>query len=1347
RKATSGAGCGSEITPVVEISIAVTLDAGTISGTQSICDRDLPNDLTGSAPSGGMGAFTYQWESSTDQASWSPVVGETTADLSFSSFTQSAYYRRSVSNGCGTDVSNEVLVTFVPLPDPGTIAGAQDLCVGISPTEMTGTDQPGVTYQWQSSVDGSTWEDVAGATQQSYLPPTATLYYRRVSTENNCEAYSNTVLINIRTTPVDAGSNQILMNDQGLMVLTGSPAGGTWSGTGVSTDNFDPDVAGIGTHELTYTYTDGHCVKEDQRTITVNFNNITVGFMEDFAFQYRYDERQRMVMKQVPGADSVEMIYDKRDRLVLTRDGNQRAGGEWSFTKYDQLNRPVLTGIIEDSRNRAAIESEINAQTGSDFYESYTGTGALMGYDGSGYPSTATAEDLLTVTYYDNYQFSDDSHWTLGDYTGQNQVKTLVTGARVSVPGRGWNESATFYDSRNRMTSTVSKDYQGNYDSLVNEYYSLLHPLVIKTTHYHESALTQTSDTITMNYTYDHGDRLMSVTHQVNDETAVVIIENEYSELGELITKKLNKESAGQYSQEIDYEYNIRGWLTKINDPVAPDASDYFNMQLKYDDAGQYNGNIGATNWKNPFEAAVNSYNYSYDPVNRIKSADYSSTVGAADFDVNNISYDANGNILTLQRTGDHDDQVAELFDDLDYDYVGNQLTKVTDASGKDTGFKDGVNTSEEYVYDANGNMISDANKGIEKIEYNHLNLPIKVEMNADGSDRIEYIYDAAGIKMAQIVYEGGVETKRTDYQGAFIYESKDGEASALQFIQHDEGRVVHHPEPVPGSQTFDYQYHLKDHLGNVRTTFKTTDDVDVSLATFESGQTATEAEYFSGYDGMTKITADLFNHTSGGNTSIRLNGSANETEGIGKSLKVKPGDVIDMEVYAKYFNASNSAGWGNLLTTLVANIADPTTGLASESGGIGADAFPFADWTGKSNPSGAPKAYMNYMVFDQNYGLLHQGYQQISTAAEENGSDVAHEKLSHSITITEAGYVYIYLSNETGPTFGGTATPIDVFFDDFTVTQNHTPIVSKDDYYPFGLTFNSYQRAASTQQNFKYNGKEKIDALGIDWYHYGARYYDPALGRWHVIDQDAENYMAYTPYNYVGSNPIRRIDPDGNNGWDIVMGAAAAVLDNASAGIINLRGAAANYVTDASDFNNGQDIGDAASVTAALIEGGIGGGMIGGGEGAVAVGLAAEIPSGGTSTAVVAAGGVSIAAGAGLVAHGTIMGTNGAANLADQKGRLNVEGESNQGSGQGRGKNKRQPDSEATGDHTVSNERGSTTYKKNDKNPSGFQEVKRVDKKGASHGGVETPHTHENGKVRSATPDEIPKTDLSKNQ
>jgi RHS repeat-associated protein len=89
----------------------------------------------------------------------------------------------------------------------------------------------------------------------------------------------------------------------------------------------------------------------------------------------------------------------------------------------------------------------------------------------------------------------------------------------------------------------------------------------------------------------------------------------------------------------------------------------------------------------------------------------------------------------------------------------------------------------------------------------------------------------------------------------------------------------------------------------------------------------------------------------------------------------------------------------------------------------------------------------------------------------------------------------------------------------------------------------------------------------------------------------------------------------------------------------------------------------------------------------------------------------------------------------------------SNQGSGLGRGKNNRKPDENATGDHSVSNDRGSTTYQKNEKNPSGFQEVKRVDKKGKADNGIPTPHVHENGKVRTAKPEDIPKSDLSRNR
>ncbi|SMD37969.1 RHS repeat-associated core domain-containing protein [Reichenbachiella faecimaris] len=849
-------------------------------------------------------------------------------------------------------------------------------------------------------------------------------------------------------------------------------------------------------------------------------------------FKYLYDDQQRMTMKRVPGAEWVYMVYDQRDRLVMTQDGNQRdkATPEWSFTKYDQLNRPVLTGTYPDpeSLTREQMQARVNdfytasASNTDEYFEQ--ATGSIHQYTNQSFPKVSDPDQYLTITYYDNYDFTT-SDWELGDYSSEPQAKTYATGGkvRVDLPDGtfGWNESVTLYDSRYRVASTVSRDYLGNQDTFVNEYYSLVHPLVVKTIHTHESQITGETTEITQDFDYDHADRLLSVTQTLDVTSEVsfapvtkVILENEYNELGELIKKKLNQEDDGSYSQEVDYEYNIRGWLTQINDPGVSDPGDYFSMSLSYETAGQYNGNIGATAWKNPFEETNNQYDYTYDPVNRLKSATYNS--GA--FSVPNIDYDANGNILALQRKGLDETGITTDWDHLDYDYSGNQLIKVDDAGSSDFGFKDGADATREYEYDANGNMISDANKGIENIEYNHLNLPAKVEMNADGSDRIEYIYDAAGTKLAQIVYEGGTQTKRTDYNGPFIYQN-----DTLQFIQHEEGRIVYETDVDGNFVEYEYQYHLKDHLGNVRATFKEEGDTDRAEATFEPDAAINESPYFTGYDGMTRITADLFNHTEGGHTVIRLNGSANEREGLGKSLKVKPGDVIDMEVYAKYFLQSESAGWTNVLNTLVSNIAANAGGIVIDGGGIGLDANPFADWSGKSNPSGAPKAYLNYLVFDEYYNLIGDltGYQQISEAAKENGSEVDHEKLAHTLDITESGYVYIYLSNEED-------TPIDVFFDDFTVTQNHTPIVSKDDYYPFGLTFGSYSRAASTPQNFRYNNKELVSDLGLGWYDYQARWYDPALGRWHSVDPAADLMRRHSPYNYAFDNPIMFIDPDG---------------------------------------------------------------------------------------------------------------------------------------------------------------------------------------------------------------------------
>ena len=86
--------------------------------------------------------------------------------------------------------------------------------------------------------------------------------------------------------------------------------------------------------------------------------------------------------------------------------------------------------------------------------------------------------------------------------------------------------------------------------------------------------------------------------------------------------------------------------------------------------------------------------------------------------------------------------------------------------------------------------------------------------------------------------------------------------------------------------------------------------------------------------------------------------------------------------------------------------------------------------------------------------------------------------------------------------------------------------------YYPFGGLLSS--SVSNAVQPYKYNGKELDRKNGLDWYDYGARMYDAALGRWHAVDPMSEKYYSWSPYTYCKNNPVLRIDLDGKDDYVI---------------------------------------------------------------------------------------------------------------------------------------------------------------------------------------------------------------------
>jgi hypothetical protein len=182
-----------------------------------------------------------------------------------------------------------------------------------------------------------------------------------------------------------------------------------------------------------------------------------ITILKELCFRYEYDQRQRMIAKKVPGADWVYMVYDSRDRLAFSQDGNMRAKSpmQWAYTVYDDLNRPVQTGIMAYTISRNDLAASMPATTASST-TSNTGTNQNINPADMYINSRETGRTVYQATnsiVFDNGFNSEDN----ASFTAQNTTEAAnnFTDNNITVNTYAIPSGATLYP----LTYTYYEDY------------------------------------------------------------------------------------------------------------------------------------------------------------------------------------------------------------------------------------------------------------------------------------------------------------------------------------------------------------------------------------------------------------------------------------------------------------------------------------------------------------------------------------------------------------------------------------------------------------------------------------------------------------------------------------------------------------------------------------------------------------------------------------------------------------------------------------------------------------------------------------------------------------------------
>lgn len=863
------------------------------------------------------------------------------------------------------------------------------------------------------------------------------------------------------------------------------------------------------------------------------------GHYPSFVTLYKYDQLGRLIETTSTDEGTTQYVYSNDGKIRFSQNQEQRnaATKRFSYTNYDYLGRLIESGEYTQSGTNPYVFEPHTTPTPSTYSVLQTAT-----LEAKGHTVISRKVDASRCSEYAFIEYDNQAADFVADGTHASQTYTSGQVTRTE------NENSTTWYSydvdgqliwtRQNIIGLGIKYIDYTYDFLGN----------VTQVAYQKGS----PDAFYHHYFYNADQQLKEVLTSLDGTTATLRAKYLYYLHGPLKRVEL-----GGNVQGIDFAYTINGQLKTINDSDPTNdpgedgsngfAPDVFGQTMHYFDndyagadftasqqnfsafTNQYGGALRGVSWHTAVDnnMRTNQYGFTYDNLYQLNEARFGNAGIFGDAYKESIpAYDKNGNIQSLVRKGLNASSLA------DYSYVYETNTNKLDK----------VNNSGSLLVDYTYNAIGQMTQQVEgtntmKVSYNAYGITKEVR-NAGNQLMVSYAYDDRGDLVKRVDYTNGTAAKNTFYvhdasgNTLAIYEQvllpSSGPIQLIELPVYGAGRVAVY-RPLLSS----YFYEIGDHLGNVRAVIGTT-DTSVYTATMESENAGSEEPPFSNITARRSVSVAA-NHTSGGNEAIRLNSA--QPVGAAINLTVSPGDSIDLNVWAYYEAGSNYNNPMNS-TAMVTAIAAAFGGI-SGAGGESGDIFNSINeaLTGAGNlgiggtdDPDLPGAYLCYMVFDVTKNFTGQGgYYRVTEA----GNLAKEQVIIPTITIEQPGYIYVCVYNRSNSVNW-------VYFDDMSVTHQHSPVVAGADFFPFGLVMEGREL---TQEDYRYGYQgqfaEKDSVTG--WNQFQLRMYDARIGRWMSVDPYGQ---FASPYIGMGNNPQMSIDPDGGfNLGATLVGAAGGFV------------------------------------------------------------------------------------------------------------------------------------------------------------------------------------------------------------